>query len=116
MEKAVIVAIVTNIGTILVLIWFMLRVDRLLRENPSQQNDDESEDDSWHSWRFWNPPSHNDHDDELTSDSMTTGKDPKADEDMTVRSADRYGSSTQEEPEESSSRTWDKSQESNGDE
>lgn len=106
-----IVAIITNIGTILVLIWFVLRVDRLLREHPSHQTDDKSENDSWHSWRFWNPPSHDDHDDELTTDSLTTDKDLKADEEMTVRSANRYESSTQEEPDESSSRASDKNEE-----
>ena len=109
-----IVAIVTNLGTILVLIWFMLRVDRLLQEHPSHQTDDKDEDDSWHSWRFWNPPSSDDNEDKLDADSLVTDKSLGAD-DMTVRSADRYTSSTQEEPGESSSRASDKGEESGGD-
>ncbi|WP_141650128.1 hypothetical protein [Bifidobacterium polysaccharolyticum] len=112
MEKTVIVAILTNLGTILVLIWFMLRVDRLLREHPSHQTDDKSEDDSWHSWRFWNPPSPDDNDDELDADSLTTDKSVGADEDMTARSSERYPSSTQEEPVKSSLRASDKNKES----
>ncbi|MDT7510804.1 hypothetical protein [Bifidobacterium sp. H6bp9] len=115
MEKTVIVAIVTNLGTILVLIWFMLRVDRLLREHPSHQTDDKDEDDSWHSWRFWNPPSSDGNEDKLDTDSPVTDKSLGADDDMTVRSADRYTSSTQEEPGESSSRASDKGEESGGD-
>ena len=112
MEKTVIVAILTNLGTILVLIWFMLRVDRLLREHPSHQTDNKSEDDSWHSWRFWNPPRSDDNDDELDADSLTTDKNLEADEDMTARSSERYPSSTQEEPVKSSLRTSDKNKES----
>ena len=112
MEKTVIVAILTNLGTILVLIWFMLRVDRLLREHPSHQTDDKSGDDSWHSWRFWNPPSPDDNDDELDADSLTTDKSLGADEDTTARSSERYSSSTQEEPVESSWRASDKSKKS----
>ena len=107
-----IVAILTNLGTILVLIWFMLRVDRLLREHPSHQTDNKSEDDSWHSWRFWNPPRSDDNDDELDADSLTTDKNLEADEDMTARSSERYPSSTQEEPVKSSLRTSDKNKES----
>ena len=107
-----IVAILTNLGTILVLIWFMLRVDRLLREHPNHQTDDKSEDDSWHSWRFWNPPSPDDNNDELGADSLTTDKSLGADEDMTARSAGRCSSSTQEETVESSSRASNKSEES----
>ena len=109
MEKTVIVAIVTNLGTILVLIWFMLRVDRLLREHPSHQTDDKDEDDSWHSWRFWNPPSSDDNEDELDADPPVTDKSLGTDDDMTVRSADRYAASTQEEPGESSSRASNES-------
>ncbi|MCX8646500.1 hypothetical protein J3T92_07765 [Bifidobacterium sp. B4081] len=105
-----IVAIVTNLGTILVLIWFMLRVDRLLREHPSHQTDDKSEDDSWHSWRFWNPPSSDDNEDELDAENLV------ADDDMSFRSTDRYASSTQEELGESSSRGSNKSEESSRDE
>ncbi|MCX8644686.1 hypothetical protein J3U02_07750 [Bifidobacterium sp. B4077] len=103
-------AIVTNLGTILVLIWFMLRVDRLLREHPSHQTDDKSEDDSWHSWRFWNPPSSDDNEDELDAENLV------ADDDMSFRSTDRYASSTQEELGESSSRGSNKSEESSRDE
>ena len=116
MEKTVIVAIVTNLGTILVLIWFMLRVDRLLREHPSHQTDNKSEDDSWHSWRVWNPPSADDNEDELDADSPVTDKNLVADDDMSVRSTDRYASSTQEELGESSSRGSNKSEESSRDE
>lgn len=112
MEKTVIVAILTNLGTILVLIWFMLRVDRLLREHPSHQTDNKSGDDSWHSWRFWNPPRPDDNDDELDADSLTTDKILGADEDTTARSSERYSSSTQEEPVESSSHASDKNKES----
>ncbi len=111
-----IVAIVTNLGTILVLIWFMLRVDRLLREHPSHQTDDKSEDDSWHSWRFWNPPSSDDNEDELDADSSVTNKSFGADDDMSVRFADRYASSTQEESGESSSCGSNKSEEGSRDE
>ena len=107
-----IVAILTNLGTILVLIWFMLRVDRLLREHPSHQTDNKSGDDSWHSWRFWNPPRPDDNDDELDADSLTTDKILGADEDTTARSSERYSSSTQEEPVESSSHASDKNKES----
>lgn len=107
-----IVAIVTNLGTILVLIWFMLRVDRLLREHPSQQADDRSEDDSWHSWRFWNPPSSNDNKDELDADSPITDESPEADEDMIAKTADRQAHPTQEGPDESSSHASDKGEES----
>ena len=110
-----IVAIVTNLGTILVLIWFMLRVDRLLREHPSHQTDDKNEDDSWHSWRFWYPPSSDDNEDKLDADSPVIDKSLGADDDMTVRSADRYTSSTQEELGESPSRALDKGEESGGD-
>ena len=98
-----IVAIVTNLGTILVLIWFMLRVDK-------------SEDDSWHSWRFWNPPSSDDNEDELDADSPVADKNLVADDDMSVRSPDRYASSNQEELGESSSRGSNKSEESSRDE
>ena len=107
-----VVAIVTNLGTILVLIWFMLRVDRLLREHPSHQTDDKSKDDSWHSWRFWSPPSSDDNGDKLDADSPVTDKSLGADDDMTVRSADRYAASTQEEPGESSSRASNESEQS----
>ena len=110
-----IVAIVTNIGTILVLIWFMLRVNRLLREHPSHQIEDKSEDDSWHSWRFWNPPSPDENGDDLDADSPITDKNPKSDENMTVRTADRYATSTQAGPSESSTRVSDKGEESSRD-
>lgn len=54
MEKTVIVAIITNLGTLIVLFWFLGRVQKLLREHPSQDQGDESKvDDGWHSWRFW---------------------------------------------------------------
>lgn len=115
MEKTVIVAIVTNIGTILVLIWFMLRVDRLLREHPSHQTEDKREDDSWHSWRFWNPPSPDENGDDLEADSPITDKSPGADEDVTARTDDRYAPATQEGPSQSSSRVSDKGEESSRD-
>ena len=110
-----IVAIVTNIGTILVLIWFMLRVDRLLREHPTHQTEDRSEDDSWHSWRFWNPPNPDENDDDLDADSSITDKSLEADEDATARTAGRYAPSTQEGPSESSSRTLKEGEESSRD-
>lgn len=110
-----IVAIITNLGTILVLIWFMLRVDRLLREHPSQQADDKSGDDSWHSWRFWNPPSSNDNKDELNADSPMTVKSLEADEDMSAKTGDRQASPTQEGPDESFSYASDKGEESTRD-
>lgn len=54
MEKTVIVAIITNLGTLIVLFWFLGRVQKLLREHPSQdQGDERKVDDGWHSWRFW---------------------------------------------------------------
>ena len=115
MEKTVVVAIVTNLGTILVMIWFMLRVDRLLREHPSHQTDDKSEDDGWHSWRFWNPPSSDDNDDKLDADSPIIDKSPGADEDTAARTAERHASSTPEGFDESSSRTLDNSGESSRD-
>ena len=111
-----IVAIVTNIGTILVLIWFMLRVDRLLREHPSHQTEDKSGEDSWHSWRFWNPPSSDDNEDELDADSQVIGNSPGADEDVTSGTADRYTSSTQEGPGKSSSQASETGEESSRDE
>ena len=111
MEKTVIVAIVTNLGTILVLIWFMLRVDRLLRRHPSQQTDDKSEDDGWHSWRFWNPPSSNDNKGELDADSPITDKSLEANEDMAAKTIDRHAPPTQEGADESSSHASDKGEE-----
>ena len=116
MEKTVIIAIVTNLGTILVLIWFMLRVERLMREHPSHQTDDKSKDDSWHSWRFWNPPSSDDNDDELNAESLRINKNSEADGDMTARTAERHVSSTQEESDTNSSHVQDKSRESSRDE
>ena len=109
-----VVAIVTNLGTILVLIWFMLRVDRLLREHPSHQTDDKSKDDSWHSWRFWNPPSLKDNVDELDADSSIKDKSLGTGEDMTAMTADRYVSSSQEESVESSSLASDKDEDEEG--
>ena len=93
------------------LIWFMLRVDRLLREHPSHQTDDKSKDDSWHSWRFWNSPSLEDNVDELDADSPIKDKSLGTGKDMT---ADRYLSSSQEEPVESSSRALDKDEDEEG--
>lgn len=56
MEKTVIVAIITNLGTLIVLFWFLGRVQKLLREHPSQDQGDENKvDEGWHSWRFWLP-------------------------------------------------------------
>ena len=56
MEKTVIVAIITNLGTLIVLFWFLGRVQKLLREHPSRDQGDENKvDDGWHSWRFWLP-------------------------------------------------------------
>lgn len=115
MEKTVIVAIVTNIGTILVLIWFMLRVNRLLREHPSHQIEDKSEDDSWHSWRFWNHPSSDENDDDLDADSPITDKSLDADEDVTARTADQYVPSAQDGPGENSSHASDKGEGSSRD-
>ena len=110
-----IVAIVTNIGTILVLIWFMLRVDRLLREHPSHQTEDKSRDDSWHSWRFWNPPSSDDNEDALDADYQVIDNSPGVDEDVTSGTVDRYTSSTQEGPGKSSSQASEMGEESSRD-
>lgn len=73
MEKTIIVAIITNLGTLIVLFWLLGRIQRLMREHPPQDRGDEGKvDDGWHSWRFWLSP-----DDDKTSqaDKSTEGGD-----------------------------------------
>lgn len=73
MEKTIIVAIITNLGTLIVLFWLLARIQRLMREHPPHDHDDEDKvDDGWHSWRFWVSP-----DDDKTgqADKSTEGGD-----------------------------------------
>lgn len=57
MEKVIIIGVIVNLGTLIVLYWFLNRIQKLLQEHPSPKQEEETkEDDSWHSWRFWLPP------------------------------------------------------------
>lgn len=77
MEKVIIIGVIVNLGTLIVLFWFLNRIQKIMQEHPSPKQEEENEDDdSWHSWRFWLPPEdepHKQDQDKKEEDSVQKG-------------------------------------------